>query len=478
MERIPPRRTKIMATLGPSTDDDAVLTAMIEAGLNLVRINMSHGDIAVHQKRLEQVERLKASLEQPIGVLADLQGPKLRIARFVGGRVDLTVGDTFVIDPNLPSEAGTAQGVGTSVMTLADDVAEGDTLLLDDGRIQLKVERIQGQAVHTSVLVGGEISDLKGLNRQGGGLSAETFTGKDKADIAFLAKTSVDYVALSFVKSAEDIEALRQLWKAEGAAPKPIVAKIETTEAIENLESIVRSADAVMVARGDLGVEIGFAELPGVQKNIIHLARSMDKAVITATQMMESMVHSPLPTRAEVSDVANAALDGTDAVMLSAESAVGDFPIEVIQAMDAICRSAEQQKRAKLSRHRMNAQFERVDETIAMAAMYVANHMDIRAILALTETGSTPLWMSRIRSSVPIYAFSRHTETCGRMTLYRGVHPIPFELLACPPERVAQHAMDELLRRQILVPGDRVLVTKGDILGIDGGANTLKIMTV
>lgn len=471
------RRTKIIATLGPATDDLAVLKQMIVAGLDVVRCNFSHGDVSAHQRRIQAVRQLAAEQGREIGVLADLQGPKIRIARFKDGKVFLNEGASFILDADLAPEQGTEQSVGIDYKQLPHDVRPNDLLLLDDGRLILQVEHVQKSKIHCRVQVGGELSNNKGINRQGGGLSADALTDKDKEDLKTAIALGVDFIAISFVRNAEDVLQARHLIQQAGGTAA-IVAKIERTEAVGEVDQIIRAADAVMVARGDLGVEIGDAELPGVQKHIIHQARALDKAVITATQMMESMIHSPIPTRAEVFDVANAVLDGTDAVMLSAETATGDHPDKVIEAVVRVCLGAEKQPRAQISKHRVECRFEYVDEAIAMATMYTANHLNIKAIVALTESGSTPLWMSRIRSGIPIYGLSRHIGTQRKMNLYRGVYPINFDATAMNADEVNQQAVAELERRGIVQKGDLLIITRGDLVGIHGKTNSLKIVQV
>jgi pyruvate kinase len=475
MEQI--RRTKIVATVGPATDDPAQLRALIEAGANILRLNMSHGQLADHRRRFDMAKALSVELDRPIGILVDLQGPKIRIARFAAGKVNLKKGQDFLLDAQLPADAGDETRVGLDYPALTQDVKAGDRLLLDDGRIVLDVKAVKDTVVHCQVFVGGDLSNNKGINLQGGGLSAKALTDKDKNDIRAVADWQVDYFALSFPRSAQDIHEARSLLRQAGSEAK-LIAKIERAEAIDVIDQIIAVSDGVMVARGDLGVELGFAELPAVQKEIIHRARTLDKAVITATQMMESMINNPIPTRAEVSDVANAVLDGTDAVMLSAESASGSFPVETVKAMHDICFAAERHQVARQSRHRVDKQFGRVDEAIAMAVMYTANHINIAAIIALTESGSTPLWMSRIRSGVPIFGLSRHHRTCGLMTLYRGVYPIYFDVTAGKPWEVSQRAIAFLKEKGYLSSGEQVIVTKGDVIGIDGGANAMKILMV
>ena len=469
------RRTKIVATLGPATDDPKVLDKLIEAGVDVVRLNFSHDLAEVHKQRAEFVRDRAQAHGRQIGVIADMQGPKIRIGRFKGKRVRLEEGQRFVIDAELPLDAGDATRVGLTYKALPKDVARGATLLLDDGRIVLWVDEVSGAEIVCRVVVGGELSDNKGVNRQGGGLSAHALTDKDREDIKSAAQIQADYVAISFPRNAKDIEEARTLLRAAGGTGG-IVAKIERAEAVEAIEEIIRVSDAIMLARGDLGVEIGDAALPPVQKRIIRLARKMNRVVITATQMMESMIENAIPTRAEVSDVANAVLDGTDAVMLSAETATGKHPVAAVAAMDRVCREAEKEDEAVFSMHRMSNHFERVDEAIAMAVMYSANHLPVRAIASLTESGSTPLWMSRISSAVPIYALTPHVETRRKVTLYRGVYPVGFSLTSTDPERIMTEAIDELRRRGAVRDGDLVILSIGEPLAKPGGTNTMKIV--
>ena len=469
------RRTKIVATLGPATDDPKVLDKLIEAGVDVVRLNFSHGLPEVHKQRAEFVRDRAQAHGRQVGVIADMQGPKIRIGRFKGKCVRLEEGQRFVIDADLPLDAGDATRVGVTYKALPKDVARGATLLLDDGRIVLWVDQVNGAEIVCRVVVGGELSDNKGVNRQGGGLSARALTDKDREDIKWAAQIQADYVAISFPRNAKDIEEARTLLRAAGGNGG-IVAKIERAEAVEAIEEIIRVSDAIMLARGDLGVEIGDAALPPVQKRIIRLARKMNRVVITATQMMESMTENAIPTRAEVSDVANAVLDGTDAVMLSAETATGKHPVAAVAAMDRVCREAEKEDEAVFSMHRMSNHFERVDEAIAMAVMYSANHLPVRAIASLTESGSTPLWMSRISSAVPIYALTPHVETRRKVTLYRGVYPVGFSLTSTDPARIMAEAIDELRRRGAVRDGDLVILSIGEPLAKPGGTNTMKIV--
>jgi len=471
------RRTKIIATLGPAVDKDDMLQRTLKAGVNLVRINMSHGQKEDHQRRIEATRAYAKILGYEIGILIDLQGPKIRVSRFKNGSIELKAGQKFILDANCPTDAGDLERVSMDYKDLPKDVSPGDKLLLNDGLLMLEVKAVLGVEIHCVVLLGGILSNHKGINRMGGGLTAEALTEKDKEDIVFAAKMNADYVAVSFPRSAADIQKTRELLQLAGSKAG-IVAKIERLEAVADIEDIIRASEAVMVARGDLGVELGYAELPAVQKHIIARARALDRAVITATQMMESMIHQPIPTRAEVSDVANAVLDGTDAVMLSAETASGDFPDKVVEAMASVCLAAERQRAARISGHRVECQFERVDEAIAMAAMYTANHFPVKAIVALTESGSTPLWMSRIRSGIPIFGLSRNILARGRMTLYRGVYPLDFDVTRFQNGSITKNVIQYLLDSKMVATGDRLIITKGDYLGNQGGANSMKIVVV
>ncbi len=470
------RRTKIIATLGPATDDEQVMSQMIDAGIDLVRLNFSHGTIEEHKRRVEMVRRISAEKNYNVGILGDLQGAKLRIGRFINHRIVLQPGDRFSLDAELDLESGTQQVVGFTYKGLINDVCPGDILLLDDGRVSLKVDAVDANIIKTTVVIGGELSSNKGMNRQGGGLSAACITQKDIKDISYVNELDLDYIAVSFLKSASDIQQVRGLLKEHGSDVS-IVAKIETTEAVEHIDEILECTEAIMIARGDLGVEIGDAEVPAVQKMLINKAQKTNCLAITATQMMESMVHSPIPTRAEVSDVANAVLDGTDAVMLSGETAVGEYPIEVVKAMSRICRVSEVQEAQRHTR-RNEKQCNRVDQGIAMATMYLANHLNVAAIAALTESGSTPLWMSRISSTIPIYALTRHIKTLRRVTLYKGVFPAYIDFLGKTHAQVNHAAVKVLKVCKEVEDGDLVILTKGDLMGVDGGTNALKVLRV
>ncbi|MCU0734208.1 MAG: pyruvate kinase [Methylotetracoccus sp.] len=474
------RRTKILATLGPSTDDPEVLRSVLAAGVDTVRLNFSHGTKEEHRARAELVRGIARDLERHIAILADLQGPKIRIARFRDNRkVLLEENARFDIDPSFPADDGDEHQVGCSYQALPVDVVAGDHLLLNDGLIELRVEAVEGTRVCCTVVIGGELSNHKGINKKGGGLSAAALTDKDKEDLLTAVELGADFLAISFPRSADDIREARRLLKQAGS-DAAIVAKIERAEALNKgvIEEIIDASEAIMVARGDLGVEIGDAQLPWVQKDLIKMARARNRIVITATQMMESMIYNPQPTRAEVFDVANAVIDGTDAVMLSAETASGKFPDRAVAAMHRVCLEAEKHPRARESDHRMDERFERIDEAIAMSAMYIANHLKVRAIGALTETGSTPLWMSRISSGIPIFALTPHEKICRKLTLYRGVYPITFR------HQISDHAVlnkaivEEFLKRRLVKLEDLVILTKGDLTGVKGGTNALKISRV
>ena len=471
------RQTKIIATLGPATDDPEVLDKLIEAGVDVVRLNFSHGGAEIQRRRAQAVRERARARKRHVGVLVDLQGPKVRIGRFRGGSIKLQQDDNFILDAELPLDRGTQERVGITYKGLVEDVRRGATLLLDDGRIVLWVDQVGSSEVCCRVVSGGELADSKGINLQGGGLSAEVLGEKDKADIITAAEIEADYLGVSFIRSAADVNEARKLFRGAGATGG-MVAKIERTEAVDAIDEIIETADAIMLARGDLGVEIGDAALPPIQKRIIKLTRECNKVAITATQMMESMIKSAIPTRAEVSDVANAVLDGTDAVMLSAETAIGNYPVAAVSAMDRVCLETEKQHETEWSRERRNIEFGRVDEAIAMAVMYSANHMPVQAIAALTESGATALWMSRISSAVPIYAMTPHERTCRKVALFRGVYPVSFVLPGTDPAQIMKQAINALRRLGAVSEGDLVILTIGEPLKAPGGTNSMRIVRV
>ncbi|MGL5947583.1 MAG: pyruvate kinase [Aeromonas sp.] len=476
------RRTKIVTTLGPATDRPGVLAGIIAAGADMVRMNFSHGSAADHIARAQQVRDIAASLGRHVAIMGDLQGPKIRVSTFKEGKITLAIGDRFVLDAALGKGAGDQAQVGIDYKCLPEDVQAGDILLLDDGRVQLKVLEVAGTRIHTAVTVAGVLSNNKGINKQGGGLSAPALTDKDKEDIKTAAKMGVDYLAVSFPQCGDDLRYARELARAAGSNAK-IVAKVERAETVASdaaIEDIILGSDAVMVARGDLGVEIGDPELVGVQKKLIRHSRRLNRVVITATQMMESMISAPLPTRAEVMDVANAVLDGTDAVMLSAETAAGQFPLETVTAMSNVCLGAEKHPSINVSNHRMTSTFTNAEEAVAMSTMYAANHLaGVKAIVALTESGTTPLLMSRISSGLPIFALSQHEKTLAWCNLYRGVTPVLFDADESKPVyEVCRAALATLKAQGWLAAGDTVILTHGDAMETIGSTNTCKVMQV
>ena len=474
-----PRHTKIVATLGPASSDPAVLERIIRAGVDVVRLNFSHGKAQDHIDRATLVREVAARVGKPVAIMADLQGPKIRVGKFAEGKVMLEVGAHFVLDASR-TEPGDLEGVGLDYKELPRDVRPGDTLLLNDGLIVLVVELVRGDKVHTVVKIGGELSNNKGINKQGGGLTAPARTSTDMEDIKTAMSFQCEYLAVSFPKSAIDMEMARQLANVAGEPwrHKPgMIAKIERTEAIPQLEAILKASDGIMVARGDLAVEVGNAAVPALQKKMIRMAREMDKVVITATQMMESMIQNPVPTRAEVSDVANAVLDGTDAVMLSAETAAGKYPVETVEQMVAIAEAAEAAEEVRFEADMGSRTVGRIDQSIAMGALFTAHHLGCKAILALTESGSTALWMSRHRIDVPIYALTTQSLSERKMALYRNVRPI---LMPKFEDRdTALAAAEQLLvERGVLRPGDTYAITCGEPMGYPGGTNMLKVCRV
>ncbi|MBM4217282.1 MAG: pyruvate kinase [Gammaproteobacteria bacterium] len=474
-----PRRTKIVATLGPATDDVDVLLEMCRAGLDVARINFSHGTHQDHLRRIELLREASVRAGRYVAILGDLAGPKIRIESFVEGAAQLVEGQAFALDTSLDKKSGNSREVGVAYKELVADVTAGDTLLLNDGLIVLEVLSVQGTRIESKVVAGGELSNRKGVNRKGGGISAPALTDKDFEDIRFAAANGFDYLALSFVRDGSDIRQARGLLHAAGAPFTRIVAKIERHEAVAQLAGIIDAADVVMVARGDLGVEMGQAALTGLQKTIIHETRKRNRVAITATQMMESMIQNPVPTRAEVSDVANAVLDGTDAVMLSGETATGKYPVKAVAAMAEVILGAETYHLTMNGpRERSDLTFSQTEEAIAHAVMYTANHLNVRAIVALTESGSTTLWMSRLRSDIPIYAFTRHEGTRRRVTLYRGVYPVSFDIRPDQTSSLQQQIFNLLMSLRLVADGDQIILTKGELSGVQGGTNSMQILKV
>ena len=472
------RRTKIVATLGPASSSPEVILGMIDAGVDVFRLNFSHGTHEEQCKRAEVIRECSDKAGRVVSILVDLQGPKIRTQKFKDGYVQLIKGEPFILDASMDPDAGDHERVGLTYKDLPKDLKPGNILLLDDGRVELEVMKVEGDEIHTTVRFTAELSNNKGINVLGGGLCAPAITDKDRQDIKSAAAIDADFVALSFARSAEDVNICRQLVR-EAGCDAHIVTKVERAEAIRNMDEIIAASDVIMVARGDLGVEVGDAELPALQKTLIEKSRNMDRVVITATQMMESMIENPIPTRAEVFDVANAVLDGTDAVMLSGETAVGRHPDKVVKAMGRICEHAERERITRVSDHRVESTFGRIDEAIAMATMYCANHLRVNVIAALTESGSTARWMSRISSGIPIYALTRNIKTLRRVTMYRGVYPVSIALEEIGPTEVTRKVVGVLRSKGIVETGDRIVSTRGSMLGGEGGgSNTMKIIDV
>jgi pyruvate kinase len=469
-----PRSTRIVATLGPACSKPDVLRRMLAAGVDVVRLNFSHGRAEDHVERARMVREAARAEGREVAVMADLQGPKIRIGKFADGKVDLVAGTRFVLDAEC--ETGDATRVGLDYRELVHDVGPGAILLLDDGLIRLEVEAVEGPRIVTRVVVGGKLSNNKGINRLGGGLTAPALTPKDMADIQTAAQLEADYLAVSFPKSGQDMDRARELMRGAGGRAM-LIAKIERAEAIPALGEIIEASDGIMVARGDLAIEVGNATVPGLQKRMLRAARERNRLTITATQMMESMIHNPVPTRAEVSDVANAVLDGTDAVMLSAETAAGNYPVETVETMAQVCVEAEKSDPVELDRDFLNRTFTRIDQSIAMATLFTAFHLNVKAIASLTDSGSTPLWISRHNSGCPIFALTPNVETQRRMALMRNVTSLHLEQTGSRDE-VLRAAEDLLLARAHVQNGDLIVLTVGEPMGKSGGTNTMKIVRV
>ena len=468
------RATKIVATLGPASSTQDVLNRMLAAGVDVVRLNFSHGAAADHEQRARLVRDVARALGREVAIMADLQGPKIRVGKFANGKVTLKPGERFILDADC--ELGNEERVGLDYKELPRDVAPGDVLLLNDGLIRLRVESVLGNEITTRVEVGGVLSNNKGINRQGGGLTAPALTAKDMDDMKTGVAIEADYIAISFPKNKEDMYMARQLLRAAGGKAL-LIAKIERAEAISALEEIIDASDGIMVARGDLAIEVGNAAVPGLQKRMLRLARERNKLSITATQMMESMIVNPVPTRAEVSDVANAVLDGTDAVMLSAETASGRYPVETIEAMSQICVEAERYDVGELDRDFFNRTFTRIDQSVAMAALFTAHHLRVKAIAALTQSGSTALWISRHNCGCAIFALTPEVASQRKMALYRNVHPLYLEQGA-DRDQVLHAAEDLLLEKGQVQRGDLIVLTIGEPMGKSGGTNAMKIVRV
>lgn len=469
------RKTKIVATLGPASSSEKMIARLIMAGVNVVRLNFSHGTAEDHINRTEIVRKIAANLGRPVGVLCDLQGPKIRIGKFEQGKITLKTGDLFRLDADCA--LGDQTKVGLDYKNLPQEVVAGNLLLLDDGRITMSVECVVGNQIYCVAQTGGVLSNNKGINLQGGGLAADALTKKDIADLKTAVALDADYIAISFPKNAADMRHAKGLVKKAGGSAS-IIAKIERAEAITNLEAIIEASDAIMVARGDLGVEVGDAAVPGLQKRMIRMAREQNKLVITATQMMESMISSPIPTRAEVSDVANAVLDGTDAVMLSAETAAGQYPLEAVQAVHRVCVEAEKEYEGLRRTKSELQQLQHTDEAVAAAAIFTSQHLNVKAIAALTQSGNAAQWLSRADSRVPIYALSPNTVARRKLTLHRNVFPFPIDQSGKNKDEILREMEQVLLTNEAVQTDDLVLFTFGEPIGSPGGTNTLKIIKI
>ena len=472
------RGTKIVATVGPASNDLDTLVRMLKAGVNVVRLNFSHGKAQDHIDRANLVRKAAEVCGFEVAIMADMQGPKIRIGKFENSKIQIENGDKFILDADCA--LGNQERVGLDYKALPRDVKGGDVLLLNDGLIVLIVDKVIGNEIHTTVKIGGELSNNKGINRQGGGLTAPALTAKDMEDIKTAMSFQADYLAISFPKSATDMEMARQLANIAGEpyGHKPmLIAKIERAEAIPVLQEILDASDGIMVARGDLAVEVGNAAVPALQKRMIKMARDSNKLAITATQMMESMIVNAVPTRAEVSDVANAVLDGTDAVMLSAETASGKYPIETVETMAAICIEAEKFQECKLDADFLNLQFTRIDQSIAYGALFTAHHLRVQAIAALTESGSTALWMSRQSIDVPLFALTPSVATQRKAALYRNVQTFKLPYSA-DRDFVLKEAENLLVAKGAVKKGDLIVATWGEQMGKVGGTNAMRIVKV
>jgi len=468
------KKTKIIATMGPASSDPKVIEELINSGVDLFRINFSHGKKESHQENIANIRKIADELNKPVAILGDLQGPKIRVAKFADGKVTLKLNQKLILDCSY-TELGNDQIVGVDYADLAKDVFKDDTLLLDDGKIAFKVEKVVGEQVHCIVIQAGVLSNNKGINKLGGGLTAPALTTKDFADIQFAAEAKLDYLAVSFVRDATDLILTRTLL-ATHSGNCAIIAKIERVEAITNLDNIVKESDGIMVARGDLAVEVGDAQVPALQKRMIKSAQKYHKLSIVATQMLESMITSPVATRAEISDIANAVLDGTDAVMLSAETASGAYPVNAVSTMARTCIEAEKNRDTNIELNFSGQKFEYIDQAIAMSALFSSYHLQARAIVSLTTSGVTALWLSRVNSGIPVYAITDSKKAAQLMALYRDVHPIYVSGKTKSLEEMIDYARDNLIKSGLIKTGDTVLLTTGNHIHQVGGTNTMKMV--
>uniref|UniRef100_A0A831XFG6 Pyruvate kinase n=1 Tax=Geobacter metallireducens TaxID=28232 RepID=A0A831XFG6_GEOME len=463
------RKTKIVATLGPASSSPEMIEKLMEAGVDLFRLNFSHGANDQRRDVIAAIRRLSAARGKEIGILADLQGPKIRTGRMENGAIPLKKGET--LDITTDEVLGTPALISTIYKPLPHDVKAGSRILMDDGLIELRVQSVEGNRVRCTVVEGGTLKDLKGINLPGVHVSAPSLSEKDLRDLEFCIAEGVDYIALSFVRTAADVEELKRILF-ERDVRIPVVAKIEKPEALRNFKSILKAADAVMVARGDLGVEISAEKVPLFQKKIIRACNEAGKPVITATQMLESMINHPRPTRAETSDVANAILDGTDAVMLSGETASGQFPLEAVRTMDKVAldveRYAQMEDGPRQRRHNPS-----IAEAVAEAACRAAVTLNARAIAVMTQSGSTAALISKFRPPLPVIAFSQSLETRRRLSLYWGVKPFPIGTMAGTDEQIA--AVESTLLSGGYRRGDIIVITMGVPVEARGSTNLMKV---
>jgi pyruvate kinase len=463
------RKARIICTVGPASSTLEVLTAMVEAGMDVARLNFSHGSHEDHRARVDLLRKASKRAGRPLALLQDVQGPKIRLGRFVGGVVEVKSGQQVTLTTR--KVLGGGDVLPTPVTTLTRDVKKGDPVLLDDGRVRLEVRSVKGPDIRCRVVIGGLLKDNKGINLPGAAMSVPTLTEKDLVDLALGQELGVDYVALSFVRSAKDLHLAR---KYVAQRKTPLIAKIEKPQAVDALESIVAAADGIMVARGDLGVELPLEQLPGIQKAAIALTNARGGLVIVATEMLESMISSPRPTRAEVSDVANAIYDGADAVMLSGETAAGKYPVEAVRTMARVVTEAE--KRAAFR----SLAFERTDDIstgVAIAAVNAADRLQSAAIVAYTESGTTARLISELRPKAPLLALTPHPEIIRRMSLYWGVRAHLAPRLA-RTDQMVEHVKRLVVREGLAKPGQTVVMVAGTPLGQAGSTNLMTIHRV
>ena len=466
------RRAKIVATLGPATSSYENLRAIIDAGVNVARMNLSHGSYEVHEEVYANVRRAAADAGQPVAVLVDLQGPKIRLGKFADGPHELTVGDIFTITTE--DVLGTKELVGTTFKGLPQDVKPGDFLLIDDGKVKVKVLDTDGVRVRTEVVVAGPVSNNKGINLPGVAVNVPALSEKDEADLRWGLGLGADYIALSFVRNAADITRVHEIMAEEGRKV-PVIAKIEKPQAVDALEEIIDAFDGIMVARGDLAVELPLEAVPVVQKRAVELCRRMAKPVIVATQMLESMTHSPVPTRAEASDVANAVLDGADAVMLSGETSVGEYPVITVQTMARIIESTEEHGLERIAP--LGTKPRTQGGAITLAAAEVAEFVEAKFLCVFTESGDSARRMSRLRERIPMKAFTPDEAIRRRMNLTWGIES--FLVDRVPHTDAMYKQVDEiLLEKKLAAIGDRVVVISGSPPGISGSTNDLRVHVI